>query len=173
MTLEQFTSQVLDFVRTNQGWAPVVMGVLAFGESLAVLSLFFPATVMMVGIGALVGGAGLPFWPIWVGAVIGASLGDWVSYEVARYFGEPIKNSWPLNRQQNLMARSEALIKKHGFWGVFIGRFFGPLRALVPLVAGLFHMPRHLFQFANVGSALLWATVLLGPGAGLMEYLRH
>ena len=44
------------------------------------------------------------------------------------------------------------------------GRFFGPLRAAVPLVAGIFGMPFWPFQIANFGSALLWAAVLLKLG---------
>ena len=49
-------------------------------------------------------------------------------------------------------------------WGVpsiFIGRFFGPLRASVPLAAGIFEMPYWPFQIANFVSALLWSAVLL------------
>lgn len=172
MNLDQITASLIDFVRQNQGWAPFITGLLAFGESLAIVSVLIPATVIMVAIGALIGGAGLDFWPIWVGAVIGAFLGDWVSYEVARHFGDPIRHSRALKRQQALMDRSEAFIRKYGVWGVFFGRFFGPLRALVPLVAGIFEMPRWLFQIANGASALVWATGLLAPGAGLMEWLR-
>ena len=173
MTFDGMTASVVDFVRANEAWAPWITGALAFGESLAILSLVIPATVILVGIGALIGGAGLDFWPIWIGAVIGAILGDWVSYEVARHFGEPIKSSWPLNKQPQLLDRSENLIRRYGVWGVFLGRFFGPLRALVPLVAGIFLMPRALFQIGNVGSAIVWAMVLLGPSAGLMELFRR
>lgn len=172
MNLEQYTAPVVDFVRANQGLAPFVVGALAFGESLAVISLFVPATVLLVAIGAMIGGMGLSFWPIWTGAVIGASLGDWVSYEVARYFGPALHHSWPLNRQPENVARAEAFMAKYGVWGVFLGRFFGPLRAIVPLVAGIFEMPRLLFQIGNVGSALLWATLLLTPGMGFMEWIR-
>lgn len=172
MNLEQMSQPILDFVRQNQGWAPFIVAALAFGESLAVISALLPATVILLGIGALIGGAGLDFWPIWMGAAVGAILGDWVSYEVARWVGPTLQHSWPLNRQPELMARTEALTKKYGAWGVFIGRFFGPLRALVPLVAGIFEMPRSTFQLANVASALLWATVLLAPGAGLLEFLK-
>ena len=49
-------------------------------------------------------------------------------------------------------------------WGVpsiFIGRFFGPLRASVPLAAGIFEMPYWPFQIANFVSALMWSAVLL------------
>jgi membrane protein DedA with SNARE-associated domain len=47
---------------------------------------------------------------------------------------------------------------------VAIGRFSGPLRATVPLAAGIFEMPWLEFQIANVLSAFLWAGVLLAPG---------
>lgn len=172
MNLEQYTQPILDFVRLNQTWAPLIVGAIAFGESLALVSILIPATVILLGIGALIGGAGLDFWPIWFGAAVGATLGDWVSYEVARYYGEPIKTSWPLNRQPAVMARAEDFMRRFGLWGIFLGRFFGPARALVPLVAGIFKMPRIPFQAANISSALLWAGVMLAPGAGLMEWLR-
>ncbi len=48
-----------------------------------------------------------------------------------------------------------------GVPGIFIGRFFGPLRAAVPLVAGIFEMPYWHFQAANFISAFVWAGVLL------------
>ena len=51
-----------------------------------------------------------------------------------------------------------------GIPGIFIGRFFGPLRASVPLVAGIFEMPYWRFQFANFFSAFVWAAVLLTLG---------
>src|SRR5919205_918909 len=86
MDIESLRTTVVDFVRHHEGWAPLVVAVLAFGESLAFLSLLFPATVLLVAIGAVAGGMGLGFWPIWIGAAVGASLGDWLSYEVGRYF---------------------------------------------------------------------------------------
>ena len=173
MNFDQFTAPIVDFVRANQGWAPFIVAALAFGESLAVVSVLIPATVILVAVGALIGGAGLAFFPIWLGAVVGAVLGDWVSYEVARWIGPSIQHSWPLKNQPELVARTEALMKRFGAWGVFFGRFFGPLRALVPLVAGIFEMPRLWFQVANIASGLVWATGLLAPGAGLMEWLNR
>jgi membrane protein DedA with SNARE-associated domain len=58
-------------------------------------------------------------------------------------------------------------MKKWGVPGIFIGRFFGPLRAVVPLIAGIFEMPFWRFQLANVSSALVWAAVLLTLGDGI------
>jgi membrane protein DedA with SNARE-associated domain len=50
---------------------------------------------------------------------------------------------------------------------IYIGRFFGPLRASVPLAAGIFEMPYWRFQVANFVSAFIWAAVLLLCGDGL------
>ena len=172
MTFDQLTGTLVDFVRAHQAWAPLIVGALAFGESLAVLSLLIPATVMLLAIGGIIGGIGLDFWPIWGGAVVGAFLGDWVSYEVGRHYGDAIRHSWPLNKQEAMVARGEDYIRRWGVGGVFVGRFFGPLRAIVPLVAGVFEMSRGLFQLANFASALLWAFLMLAPGAGLLEWLR-
>jgi membrane protein DedA with SNARE-associated domain len=173
MDFETLKTTTIDFVRDHQAWAPIIVGVLALCESLAVLSLLAPATVILIGIGGLIGGMGLAFWPIWLSAVLGASLGDWVSYELGRYFGKSARNIWPLSRHPEGVDKAEEFTRRHGVWGIFLGRFFGPLRAIVPLVAGIFEMPRLLFQAANVASAMVWAFGLLAPGAGLMEYLRR
>jgi membrane protein DedA with SNARE-associated domain len=63
-----------------------------------------------------------------------------------------------------MIPRGEVFMKKWGMPGIFIGRFFGPLRAVVPLVAGIFEMPFWRFQFANFSSALVWAATLLTLG---------
>jgi membrane protein DedA with SNARE-associated domain len=54
---------------------------------------------------------------------------------------------------------------------VFAGRFFGPFRAVVPIVAGLYEMPQLYFQIANFASAVLWATGILTPGFLSMRWL--
>ena len=171
MDFESLRATTLEFVRTHEAWAPFITGGLAFCESVAVLSLLVPATVILVGIGALLGATGLEFWPIWLGAALGAALGDWLCYEVGRYFDESVKHMWPLNKQPDLVRRAEDFIQRFGAWGIFLGRFFGPARALVPLIAGVFDMPRVPFQAANVASAMIWAFVLLAPGAGLTQFL--
>ena len=71
---------------------------------------------------------------------------------------------WPLSRHPDLIPRGEAFMKKWGVLGIFIGRFFGPLRASVPLIAGIFEMPFWQFQIANFSSAFVWAATLFTIG---------
>jgi len=164
MDFEAYATQILDFVRTNQAWAAPVIFVLAFAESLAFVSLLVPAWAVLVGMGALIGPSGLEFWSIWIAASIGAALGDWLSYWLGIKFGPRLGTIWPLNRHPELLPRGEAFIRKWGMPGIFIGRFFGPLRAAVPLVAGIFRMPYWSFQLANFSSAFVWAAVVLLTG---------
>ena len=68
---------------------------------------------------------------------------------------------WPLSRYPDILPRGEAFVNKWGVPSIFIGRFFGPLRASVPLAAGIFEMSYWPFQIANFVSALVWSAALL------------
>ena len=155
----------------HQAWAPWIVFVLAFGESLAFVSLILPATAILFGVGGLIGAAGIGFWPLWGAAALGAVLGDWLSYWFGRRYGHDIARIWPLSRHPDLLPRGEVFFRKWGILGVFIGRFFGPLRSAVPLVAGICMMRRMSFQIANIASAIIWATGVLTPGALALRWL--
>ncbi len=164
---------VVEFVRTHHMWAAPIMFALAFGESLAFISLLLPAWGALVALGALATGNGISFFNLWVAASLGAALGDWVSYWLGVKFHVRVAHMWPLSRHPELVPRGEAFVRKWGIAGIFIGRFFGPLRAVVPLVAGIFEMPFWTFQIANVLSAFIWAGVLLLFGDGLARAFSY
>jgi membrane protein DedA with SNARE-associated domain len=155
---------ILSFAQQHQGWAPLIVFVLAFGESLAFVSLILPATAILFGIGGLIGAAGIGLWPIWCAAAGGAVLGDWLSYWLGRRYNYAIARVWPLSRHPDLLPRGQVLFQRWGIFGVFIGRFFGPLRSAMPLIAGICEMRQLPFQIANITSAAVWATGVLTPG---------
>jgi membrane protein DedA with SNARE-associated domain len=173
MTIAEGAEAVLGFIRNNQTYAIPIIFILSFGESLAFVSLLLPATVILWGVGAIIGAGGLSFWPIYFAAVFGAALGDWLSYWLGYHFHDPISRMWPLSRHPDLLPRAEAVFKKWGALGIFFGRFLGPLRAAVPLVAGACRMPTLPFQAANWGSAFIWGFTTLAPGAFGVEWLRE
>ena len=159
--MEDFARALADFVREHQAWAAPIVLLLAFGESLAFISLLIPAWGALVAIGALIGASGISFWPVWLAGGIGAALGDWVSYWFGFRYKEQVAQMWPLSRYPEILPRGEVFVKKWGVPSIFIGRFFGPLRASVPLAAGIFEMSYWQFQIANFISALVWAAALL------------
>jgi membrane protein DedA with SNARE-associated domain len=169
----EWAQALLEFMRNNQAWVAPVVFILAFAESLALIALVVPATVILLGAGALIGAAGLNFWPIFLAAALGAAFGDWLSYWLGFHYHAQIARMWPLSKYPDLLPKGRIFFEKWGTAGVFIGRFFGPLRAAVPLVAGACRMPQLPFQAANWSSAFVWAGVTLGPGAFGMEWLKH
>ena len=172
MSPEDYTHAVVDFVRAHEGWAAPIVGALAFGESLAFISLLLPAWAMLVAIGAVISHSGIGFWPILTAAAIGAALGDWLSYWIGLKLGPAVAHMWPLSRHPELIPRGERFVKLWGALAIMIGRFFGPLRASVPLVAGIFAMPYWQFQAANFVSAFIWAGMLLTLGDGISRIFK-
>ena len=113
--MEDFARALADFVRDHQAWAAPIVLVLAFGESLAFISLLIPAWGALVAIGALIGVSGISFWPVWIAGGVGAALGDWVSYWFGFKYKEQVAQMWPLSRYPEILPRGEPFVKK---WGV-------------------------------------------------------
>jgi membrane protein DedA with SNARE-associated domain len=170
--LSQWGEAIVSFVRAHEFWAGPICFALAFGESFAFLSFLLPATIVLVGLGGLVGHAGLAFWPVMIGAALGAALGDWASFWLGGRFEPQIVGMWPLSAHPGLVERARSFVERWGAPGVFLGRFLGPLRATVPLIAGFCAMPNAQFQAANWSSAFVWAFVVLAPGAFGIGALR-
>src|SRR5919108_416161 len=103
-SIEASAQQVVEFVRQHEPWAAPIVFALAFGESLAFISLLIPAWAALVGIGVLISHGNLNFWPIWVAGSIGAALGDWLSYWLGVKLGPPVAHIWPLSRHPDIRA---------------------------------------------------------------------
>ena len=160
------------FIEAHRAWAAPIVFALAFGESLAFVSLVLPFWGMLVGLGAIIGFAWSPEWfSILVAAAVGAALGDWLSYWLGWHYHEQIARMWPLRNYPDLLPKGHAFFEKWGAWAIVIGRFSGPFRASVPIVAGATQMSNTRFQLANWPSAFLWAGVLLTFGGSIGEVL--
>jgi len=162
--MESVALPLLAFIKAHREWASVLMFITAFGESFAFISLLFPGTTLLIAAGALMRTGTLPYTPIMIGAILGAVFGDTVSYWIGRRFGGAVAAMWPFASRPELIPRGIRFFERHGGKSVFIGRFFGPIRAVIPLVAGIMRMPRGRFWLANATSALVWAPMLLVAG---------
>jgi membrane protein DedA with SNARE-associated domain len=167
--MEELAQPLLEFIKQHQSWAIAIMFITAFGESFAFLGLLFPGTTLLIAAGTLVKSGTLPFLPVMVGAILGAVFGDSISYWIGRRFGGAIARLWPFSRNPKLLPSGIQFFERYGGTSVFIGRFFGPIRAVIPLAAGIMRMPRGRFWIANIVSALVWAPMLLLVGDAVGE----
>ena len=162
--MAELFSQLLDWVNAHPGWAGVVVFLMAFAESLALVGMVVPGVAILFAVGALIGAGALDFWAMTAWAVAGAVLGDGLSYWLGRRYRHQLTRLWPFSRHPATLERGIAFFEKYGGKSVAIGRFFGPVRAVIPLVAGMLAMPPGRFLAANLLSALAWAPAYLLPG---------
>lgn len=162
--MDSLAPQVIAFIKAHPEWAALVIGLVAFGESFVFLSLLFPGTTILIASGALIEAGVLdPILPL-VAGIVGAVLGDAISFWLGQRFGPLLADIWPFRRHPERLERGINFFEHYGASSIFIGRFFGPLRAVVPIAAGILHMPLRRFYIANILSAMIWAPALVFSG---------
>ncbi len=97
-------------------------------------------------------------------AILGATSGDVLSYWVGHTFQNELRQLWLFKRFPKLIKKGENLFHRHGMLAVFIGRFTGPARPFVPIIAGMMKMPVKPFLTIDILSAIAWAPVYMLPG---------
>ncbi|HEX3405311.1 MAG TPA: DedA family protein [Acetobacteraceae bacterium] len=138
-------------------------------EAVAVLGIIIPGTPILMAVAAAAAMAGNSIMPIIVVSIIGAVIGDFVSFWLGHRFRFRLHGMWPFATRPTLIGHAEKFFHRYGTASVAICRFIPVLRSTVPLVAGMAGMMRSRFLLANVTSAFVWAPVHVVPAqfAGL------
>lgn len=129
----------------------------SFFESLAVIGLFIPGTALIIFVGFL-GAFGLfEIIPMLLFIWAGAILGDLVSFHLGtkgtKFFRQ--ENRW---LRASHLGRAERFFNAHGGKSVFLARFIGPIRSVMPFVAGLSKMNARDFLLWNVVGGAVFAA---------------
>jgi membrane protein DedA with SNARE-associated domain len=106
-----------------------------------------------------------------IAGIVGAVLGDSISFWLGQKLGPVLPRIWPFRTHPERLTRGIVFFERNRGGSVFVGRFFGPLRAVIPLVAGMMRMPMARFCVANILSAAVWAPALVFFGALLSRSL--
>lgn len=162
--MDSLLQAVGDFIARNHMWAGVLLGLITFVESLAVIGAFVPATGLLVAAGGLIAAGVLDPANVIIGCIIGAVLGDAVSYWAGRRLGIRFLQRPMFKPHRRRIAWTRLYCRRYGVLSIFVGRFFGPLRAFVPLTLGMLRMRQRAFQFGNVTSGIVWVLAMLAPG---------
>lgn len=162
--MEALLQPASDFITRHHAWAGVVLGLVTLLESLLVVGAFVPATALLVLAGGLVASGILSPVPVVAFCVLGAVIGDGVSYAIGRRLGFRALQHNAFKPHRRKIAMTRLYCRRYGVLSIFVGRFFGPLRAFVPAIVGILKMRNRTFQIANVASAFVWVLAMLAPG---------
>ena len=157
-------TDVTSWVAANPGWLIAALFLTALIESLAVAGIIVPGVALLFAFAALAGKSGLPLSDALLWAGLGAVAGDAISFAIGRLFKGRLDTVWPFSRYPGLIARGESFFRAHGGKSVVIGRFVGPIRPVIPLIAGALTMSWQRFLTFNLLSATGWALVYILPG---------
>ncbi|MFQ5842069.1 MAG: VTT domain-containing protein [Thermodesulfobacteriota bacterium] len=167
-----FLESIVNVIANNPHAAYLVVFLISLSESLAFVGLLVPGTVLMFGVGAVIATGALSLKPTLIVATAGAIAGDGISYWLGRYYHQRLRNLWPFHHHPQLLSRGETFFLRHGGKSVLFGRFVGPVRPVIPIVAGMLDMPPMKFTLVNVLSAVGWAFAYILPGVFFGTSLR-
>lgn len=148
-------------ISSSLGYAlPAIIGL----ESMGVPS---PGETALVLAAVLASQHKLQIWLVIVIAIASAMLGDNIGYLLGRKLGrEVLTGSGPFQHHRvKAIASGDKFFEKHGSKAVFLGRWIALVRIAAAWLAGINHMPFHVFFFWNALGAVTWATTF-----GLVGY---
>lgn len=163
MSMASFV-QLFEWLSQHPVIAALLVFIVALSESLAFVGLIVPGIFFMVVFGALITTGYLDYGWTLSAAILGAISGDGISYWLGRRYHRQLYNVWPFRNRPRLLERGAEFFHRHGGKSILFGRFVGPMRPIIPAIAGMLSMPRQRFILTNVGSALLWGPIVLLPG---------
>ncbi|MDP0589304.1 MAG: VTT domain-containing protein [Candidatus Endonucleobacter bathymodioli] len=137
---------------------------MALIESLLIIGLIVPGVPIMFALGALAGAGAMDPVLMLIWGWAGAIVGDGISYQLGYHFHQRIRYWWPFKNHPQWLKKGEDFFRSHGDMSIALGRFIGPVRPVIPVVAGMLYMPPKRFYTVNVLSAIPWSPVYLMPG---------
>jgi membrane protein DedA with SNARE-associated domain len=162
--MDALLQPISTFVADHHAWAGLVLGLATFLESLVLIGAFIPATALMLLAGGLIATGALDAASVLLWSATGAALGDAASYALGSRMGGSVLRGRFFRPHRRSIARTRLFARRYGVGSIFLGRFLGPLRAFVPVMAGMVRMKAQTFQVANVASAFVWVAALVSPG---------
>lgn len=148
--------------------AYLLIAALVFSEAALFVGFVLPGETAVFFGGVLAATSSVSLTIVLLSVVAAAIIGDSVGYAVGRRFGPRILRLRILEPHQVRLDGAQARLRERGGWAVFLGRFTAFLRAVMPGLAGLSHMPVRRFLAFNAAGGLVWGigVTLLGFGAG-------
>lgn len=154
-----------DFMTDHRWLAGPAFGLIAFGESLAVVGIFVPATPILFMVGVLAGSGRVDVASVVLFGIAGAIAGYWASWRAGDQLGHRVWHHSALARHRRGIVRGRLFFRRWGGVSLVLGRFvLGPFQSMLPLVAGVARMDAHRFHRWNVLSGVLWVVLVLTPG---------
>ena len=158
----EFT-ELLFWLEKNPQW--IALGIIeaSFIESFALIGIIVPGVVLLAVIARLAS-ASLTVYEVVALAYLASLISDIASYFIGFALRNSISKVWPFNKYPEFLTNGRIFFKRYGVIGLFVGKFIGPVRPLLPITAGSMNMNRKHFFLIEIVSCFLWSLMYTLPG---------
>jgi membrane protein DedA with SNARE-associated domain/membrane-associated phospholipid phosphatase len=162
--MDNLLQDLLAWIAQHPHFSNLLIFLVAVLESLLLVGLLVPGAFLLFGIGALIATGTLQLIPTMAWTSAGAVVGDTISFLIGSHYHQRLRVLWPLNRYPALVNRGIDFFCRHGGKSVFMARFVGPVRPIVPAIAGMMDMNFVRFLLVDIIASVLWAPAFILPG---------
>ena len=152
------------WLQQNPEWIVLGLCLAAFIESFALIGIIIPGVVLLAAISGLAASTNLSIFHVVFLVYLSSCLADISSFLICKYLSNKIDHIWPFNNNPSSLEHGRKFSRTYGIPGVFLGRFIGPIRPLIPITVGSLSMDLRTFIFVDLISGLIWAPVYTLPG---------
>ncbi|AZP36246.1 Inner membrane protein YabI [Candidatus Annandia adelgestsuga] len=142
----------------------IAIFIVSFFESLALTGLFLPGTILMIGLGTFIGNHKVSLYDAWFVGIIGCLLGDWISYFIGLKLKKKYIKKINFLNITSIIDKIEYTLNHYSVITIFIGKFIGPIRPLIPILSGILKVPLKKFFYPNLFGCVLWPLLYFIPG---------
>ncbi|NIF17953.1 bifunctional DedA family/phosphatase PAP2 family protein [Pantoea sp. Cy-639] len=160
----QWLDSLTAWLGANPQWLGLAILVIACIECLAIAGIIVPGTVLLFAVAVLAGNGALGLGETLLLGFLGGLLGDALSYAVGRHFHQNIRRLPLLRSHPQWIGSAETYFQRYGIASLLVGRFIGPLRPMLPMVAGMLDMPLPRFIAVSLLAGAGWSVAYLLPG---------
>ncbi|MEI7480078.1 MAG: bifunctional DedA family/phosphatase PAP2 family protein, partial [bacterium] len=152
-----FFLSILTFVQGMGQFGYIIAFLFAFLESLALVGGFIPGSTAIVIFGFMSSQGYLSVSGLILVTIFGAILGDGISYWLGTKGTHLFKEENKILKASHLEI-GKKFFHKYGDKSIFLGRFIGVVRPMIPFAAGLARMNSRKFLFWNIVSGIVWGA---------------
>jgi undecaprenyl-diphosphatase len=156
-------NELIVWLERNPQWIAVGIIGASFVESFALIGIIIPGVVLLAVISGLAA-TSLSIFEVVMLAYFSSLLSDIASFFIGFSLRNSLSKLWPFRNHPEFLINGQKFFKRYGMIGLFVGKFIGPIRPLLPITAGSLNMNKKSFFLIEILSCFLWALIYTIPG---------
>lgn len=156
-------NELIVWLERNPQWIAVGIIGASFVESFALIGIIIPGVVLLAVISGLAA-TSLSIFEVVMLAYFSSLLSDIASFFIGFSLRNSLSKLWPFKNHPEFLINGQQFFQRYGMIGLFVGKFIGPIRPLLPITAGSLNMNKRNFFFIEILSCFLWALIYTIPG---------